>query len=644
MILLAVFITHGSIVSLFHRQRAQASTTKHLCVARTRAEARFKTDDSISPEDLESLPDNSFVASSQSWDPFVIYMVDPSKAANPPSGTSTGTRGLLEPMPGLTNANHGAMQTPTIGGHPLPPAPANALPVSFFSATQPILYNCPIVLQCLVTGLISPTMVIRRVEKGTKLFGGFVTVQDETQASETVQSVSQGVTDEPSDSPVLQLHKIALETYQPSVDEGNSTNLNPSGLTTASSSAQRRGPPNASGVFLTCTKERVEVRGLEDERTWRLRPVARGKEMGLATSASGSLSSAMSKSGPIPTAPTVNMGKAARTHRASTAWLNMQTNFTAGSYAGSAGSSAAGSVVDVSVTPSTTLENQIRPPLSRRSTGHLPKDPTDDDLGFSGAVDEQQEASSGPMRNPLRRSSSSWGIQNQLDRLGGKEKRRGQSIGGDSESGASQAHSLLDEVLGEPASRTASTTPGDSAASNAARIRAWALDVAESNVWSIVGAETAEYHYSIPPELVGDVAEAPTMDDEPGRIKTEDQPMDFTRVGSIGSLSESGQGAQLAASHTSLVAPIIHFPRVHTLREVQDEQRVSFIAVYGENLGPHLHAFLGQHAAPTMQCVGTTQMICHLDPQLVSNRPETPLNRLILIRRDGVIFPTNLVL
>ncbi|CAG8675066.1 3429_t:CDS:2, partial [Scutellospora calospora] len=93
-------------------------------------------------------PHPCFVARTGSWDPFIIWIVDPryvkGKDDHPP-------------------------QQPTNPNFPRPPPAAiksnNGNPI-------PIHYNQPIVLQCLTTGMTSPTMIIRKVDKGSMVIGG----------------------------------------------------------------------------------------------------------------------------------------------------------------------------------------------------------------------------------------------------------------------------------------------------------------------------------------------------------------------------------------------------------------------------------------------------------------------------------------
>lgn len=117
------------------------------------------------------------MARTSSWDPFVVWIVSPGQ---------TRTETLQE---------H-AQRHP---GFPPPPAIAINSPPENVPQT-PIHYNQPIVLQCLSTGLVSPVMVIRKVDKGSMVLGGGST-------GNTCPEYEQ----EAIGDPVSQLHKVSFQ-------------------------------------------------------------------------------------------------------------------------------------------------------------------------------------------------------------------------------------------------------------------------------------------------------------------------------------------------------------------------------------------------------------------------------------------------
>lgn len=130
------------------------------------------------------------MARTGSWDPFVVWIVDTSRS--PEAATPPG-------MP----------------HHPLhpdfPPPPAIALPSDLQASPIAVHYNQPVVLQCVSTGLVSPVMVIRRVDKGSTVLGG-------NRVEDLSGPTGGEYGDEAVGDPVSQLHKIAFQIVQdPSV-------------------------------------------------------------------------------------------------------------------------------------------------------------------------------------------------------------------------------------------------------------------------------------------------------------------------------------------------------------------------------------------------------------------------------------------
>ncbi|KAH9949603.1 LAG1-DNAbind-domain-containing protein [Amylocystis lapponica] len=163
----------------------------------------------------------SFIARTASWDPFIVYIVD----VNKPAG------GVDAPPP-----------PPLQPDYPSPPP--NAIPFTNNGSQIPIYYNQTVVLQCLVSGVVSPVLIIRKVDHQTTVVGG------------GLQEGAKGIADhycvpgEVCGDPVSQLHKIALEVYDPN------------------RGAPEPGSPGTSGAFLSCMGEKVNTYRPVDGRTW----------------------------------------------------------------------------------------------------------------------------------------------------------------------------------------------------------------------------------------------------------------------------------------------------------------------------------------------------------------------------------------
>lgn len=161
-------------------------------------------------------------------DPFIMYIVD----VNKPAG------GVDSPPP-----------PPPQPEYPSPPP--NAIPFTNNGSQIPVYYNQTVVLQCLTSGVVSPVLIIRKVDHQTTVVGG------------GLQDGAKGIADhycavgEVCGDPVSQLHKIAFEVFDP-------TKAAPEPATTG-----------ISGAFLSCQGEKVNTFRPLEGRQWRNPPPSR---------------------------------------------------------------------------------------------------------------------------------------------------------------------------------------------------------------------------------------------------------------------------------------------------------------------------------------------------------------------------------
>ena len=154
-------------------------------------------------------------------DPFVMYIVDAQKPAG----------GMDVPPPPPPHADY-------------PSPPPNAIPFMNNGTPIPIFYNQTVVLQCLTSGVVSPVLIIRKVDRQTTVVGG------------GAQEGSKGVGEqycapgEVCGDPVSQLHKVAFEVFEPG------------------KGAPEPRSPGPTGAFLSCMGEKVNTYRPVEGRQW----------------------------------------------------------------------------------------------------------------------------------------------------------------------------------------------------------------------------------------------------------------------------------------------------------------------------------------------------------------------------------------
>jgi LAG1, DNA binding/Beta-trefoil DNA-binding domain len=205
-------IHHGSTISLFNRIRSQTVSTKYLGVSTSNNSAiRYGGNvpldwpaPGFSEENLNLNNSTCFSVRTTSWDPFVIWIVDT-------SGRQQTDRDMFNSQ----NLGSSAPRRPTPPIIALQDKPDEPIAIH---------YNQPVVLQCLHTGLVSPVMIIRKVDKGSSVLGGLRTERGPQLGDDFKTGGEYG--DEGLGDPVSQLHKVAFQIVNdPSTTLGHHSNF-----------------------------------------------------------------------------------------------------------------------------------------------------------------------------------------------------------------------------------------------------------------------------------------------------------------------------------------------------------------------------------------------------------------------------------
>ena len=616
-----VSVNHGSTISLFHRLRSQTVSTRYLCVSG--APTWFKGSDGEPflnsnanhhiPNQEE--PSSCFVAKMSSWDPFIIYLVDPHIESSSVTGRNSGK---APPTPGY------------------PPPPINVLPLPANGQGQPICYNQAVVLQCLNTAVVSPVMIIRKVDRSTVVVGG-------GQSSAFVGTPNVDPCAEAVGDPVSQLHKIAFEVLEDPkahapVAENRDVTL-----------------PGHSGHFLGCLNEDVGLRKPLSARQW------------VASSMSGP---------PTPTTPitplnapsSASSSKTATTHSDSLDSAKMMVDPMS-----TASIAAAQAAAHTRYSMNQRRADVVSSPLSAAMprSHHLSTSQSQPGVLSSHLSSGDEEG--GNIKRPRRVSSSV--VIAQKDRGGSsaaKNRRRGQSlsmIGMQNQLNSTQQPAQYPPPSPHHSSVMQGSFPASSIASSSSEAKLhlrrtssfanslsnsetsslgvpasamWTVDVHDSDIWTIVGTDIARHTFYMPNKLVGGVKAALESADRgiahlinvpaPAAPIT---PMPvvwhFASPGAPanGLMSRIGGSGSSSSSSSSMSSKL--------------GSSSDYVTLVGDNLTSDLFVYFGDWRSTTVTTDNKTTLYCEPPPryeEIGLPRGKVPIT---LVRRDGVIYPTSLI-
>ena len=401
-----------------------------------------------------------------------------------------------------------------------PSPPPNAIPFTNNGSQIPIYYNQTVVLQCLVSGVVSPILIIRKVDHQTTVVGG------------GLQEGAKGVADhycavgEVCGDPVSQLHKVAFEVYD------------------SSKAAPEPGTPGMTGAFLSCMGEKVNTYRPIEGRHW-------NAPLGGSTS-------------PIlPGSPVVS-------------------------------------------TP----------------------------VSMSGSGDYFGQGSGAAVSEPASPSSS-----NDFSNDGGKVKkgkRSTSSAGGMSKNPVPKGRRRPTSAGSTPSARRGSSS--DTGASSGAL---WQVDIGETSVWTIVGTgedikfrgllasltlvciDQVRYNFYVPPVLFDN------QNAQTGSFPIPSKPV--TPFPAVVKYLPPDRAAEAPKTNCSQSRGVLSKPNPHLSK---------MLTVYGENFNKAepIHIFFGSEPSQFVD-VRCTEVLGCLPPET----PVTKRRPIVLVRPDGVVFPSNIM-
>ncbi|KAG2174700.1 hypothetical protein INT43_005758 [Umbelopsis isabellina] len=573
-------IHHGSTISLFNRIRSQTVSTKYLGVSTSNDSAiRYGGNVPLdwpgpgAPNDQQNANDSTcFSVRTSSWDPFVIWIVDTSGKQNEQDNQ------------GSENSSGASPRRPT------PPIIAMRV-----TPDDPVAihYNQPVVLQCLHTGLVSPVMIIRKVDKGSSVLGG-ARMDRNTQQSDSLKTGGE-YGDEALGDPVSQLHKVAFQIVNdPSTTLGHHSNFSSQQTFNEADYLPRLTEPI---TYLNCANDVVGMHHVNEPR--KLNPDL----------------------------------KAELTNRANASRMSMDNEPVQEEWDWSALNNEA-----FYANPG--LMNPADSAIVAHEGGRVVRkrrvscDMSSNEMPMYRGVDQQQMFA-GP-GTPQGSTSSPSPVANALA-TAASSRRRVNSLNDVTLSNESQPRSIKKEIA--QARRGSVTNQANSGAGDRAF---WTEDVSDAAIWTIVGTDSVMYSFWSPSEQIGNLFSGFNSSSAP-----------VTPVPIVSHYINDSIGGDnnliIKSNHSSVSPSPMLTSEDSTPIMTSASPLKRSLTIYGQNFVRDLTVWFGNVPSPNTEFKTSEILGCALpDPSIWFNndgdtfvvQQETLKVPILLVRGDGVVYRT----
>lgn len=202
-----------------------------------------------------------------------------------------------------------------------------------------------------------------------------------------------------------------------------------------------------------------------------------------------------------------------------------------------------------------------------------------------------------------------------------KSRRRGQSLS----TGSIQSQGLSEgDIIRRTGSYTNLSSLDQPAASGAALGSVWSVDVADSDIWTVVGTDIARHSFYVPPQIVGG-----------------SEPQDSVADSNIAHLITVPAPSQPITPIPLLLNVIApgRDGRSPMPPNQPSDQGPGMVTLLGENFHPNLLVYFGDCKSSHIEIRSSQTIVCAPPPSFESGLPRGRVP-ILIVRQDGIIFPT----